>query len=144
MNAEEMLSGVSLFRSLNKKHLAQLARLAVTQTYAPNQVIVGQGDTGLGLYVIVSGSVDVRKERPGQEPVSLNTLGGGQFFGEMSLLDDYPRSATVIAREETTCLTLSKWHFLSELESHPEIAVAILPVVARRLRDTLELLGAQT
>jgi len=61
----------------------------------------------------------------------------------MALLDDYPRSATVVARENTACLTLSKWHFLSELESHPEIAVAILPVISRRLRGTLELLGAQ-
>lgn len=143
MEAEKLLSRVSLFHSLNKKHIAQLARSTTTQTYEPGQVIVAQGDTGLGLYVIASGSVDVRKERPGHEPVTLNTLGPGQVFGEIALLDDYPRSATVVAHETTQCLTLSKWHFLAELESHPEIAVAVLPIVSRRLRDTLTLLESQ-
>lgn len=143
MNAEELLSQVGLFRSLNKKHIAQLARCATMQHYTPSQVIVKQGDTGLGLYVIASGSVEVRKERPGQDALLLNTLGHGQFFGEMALLDDYPRSATVTAREETDCLTLTKWHFLAELESHPEMAVPMLSILSRRVRDALEMLEAR-
>ena len=134
METEELLARVDLFRSLNKKHIAQLARLATTQHYAPDQAIVRQGDTGLGLYIIVSGNVEVRHETPGQAPTVLNTLGPGQFFGEMALLDDYPRSATVVAREQTTCLTLTKWHFLAELESHPEMALPLLPMLSRRLR----------
>ncbi|HZS88341.1 MAG TPA: cyclic nucleotide-binding domain-containing protein [Chloroflexota bacterium] len=144
MTTEELLARVDLFRSLNKKHLAQVARLAERQQYAPGQVIVKQGDTGLGLYVIVSGSVDVQQERAGAEPINLNSLGPGDFFGEMALLDDYPRSATVIAREPTECLTLSKWHFLAELESHPEMALPLLPVLSRRLRAAMLRAEAQS
>ena len=144
MNTEELLSRVGLFHSLNKKHIAQLVRCSTTQKYESGDVIVKQGDTGLGLYVIVSGRVDVRQERPGQEPILLNTLGTGDFFGEMALLDDYPRSATVIAREPTECLTLSKWHFLAELESHPEMALPLLPVLSRRLREAMQRAEAQS
>lgn len=143
MHTEDLLSRVPLFRSLNKKHIAQLARLATAQQYAPGQVIVRQGDSGLGLYIIASGAVEVRKERLDAAPILLNTLGPGEFFGEMALLDDYPRSATVAAREQTECLTLTKWHFLAELESHPEMAVPMLSVLSRRIRDALQQMEAR-
>ena len=143
MDAEELLSRVSLFRSLNNKHVAQLALSATMQTYQPGEVIVAQGDVGLGLYVIASGSAEVRTAYPGQEPVTVNVLGPGQFFGEMALLDNNPRSASVIARESSQCLTLTKGNFLAALQSYPEIAVTVLSVISRRLRDTLELLGTQ-
>lgn len=143
MNTVELVSQVDLFQGLNQKHLAHVARCMKTERFEPGQVIVAQGEVGQALYVVVSGSVDVRRERPGVEPLALNTLGRGQFFGEMALLDDYPRSATIIAREPTECLTLWKWHFLVELEGHPEIAVAMLGEVARRLRGALQQLEAQ-
>ena len=142
MKTEELLARVGLFGSLNKKHLAQVARLAQRQQYVPGQVIVRQGDTGLGFYMIASGRVEVREERPGQDARVLNTLGPGEFFGEMALLDDYPRSASVVAQEATECLTLVKWHFLAELDSHPEMAIALLPVLSRRVRTTMQQLEA--
>jgi CRP-like cAMP-binding protein len=144
VDTEQLLARVGLFGSLNKRHLAQLARLATRQQYAPDQVIVRQGDTGLGLYVIASGRAEVRDERPGQDARVLNTLGPGEFFGEMALLDDYPRSATVIACEPTECITLTKWHFLAELESHPEMALVLLPVLSRRVRTTMQQMEAQS
>jgi CRP/FNR family transcriptional regulator len=143
MDAEQFLSNVGLFHSLDKKHIKRLARAVQSQRYAPGATIVKQGDSGLGLYVIASGAVDIRKERPGQEDLVVNTLGPGGFFGEMALLDDYPRSATVVAREETECLTLAKWHFLGELEAHPEMALPMLSVMSRRVRDALELAEAR-
>src|ERR687888_532489 len=120
VDTEQLLARVGLFASLNKKHLAQVARSAIRQHYAPDQVIVRQGDTGLGLYVVAAGRVEVRDERPGRVARVLNTLGPGEYFGEMALLDDYPRSATVIAREPTECVALTKWDFLAELKAHPE------------------------
>ena len=143
MDSEALLGQVGLFKSLNKKHLQSLARLSTAQKYAPGDVIVQQGDSGLGLYIIASGSVEVRKEIPGHPYVVVNTLGPAQFFGEMSLLDDYPRSATVVAVEPTECLTLVKWHFLAELESHPEMAVPMLTILSKRVRDSLQLLEAR-
>ncbi len=71
----------------------------------------------------------------------LDELVAGQFFGEMALLDDRPRTATVVALEDTVCLTLYKWHFRVELESHPEMAIAILPEISRRWREALDRLA---
>src|SRR5579871_4904647 len=116
MNTVDLLSRVSLFHSLNQKHLAHLAQCMKAERFEAGQVIVGQGEIGQALYIIQSGSVEVRRERAGAEPLVVNTLGSGQFFGEMALLDDYPRSATIIAREPTECLTLWKQHFLVELD----------------------------
>ena len=143
MNAVELVSQVSLFRGLNERHLAHLAKSMKVEHFEPGQVIIAQGEVGQALYVVVSGSVEVRRERPGGTPVVLDTLGAGHFVGEMALLDDAPRSATVIAREPTECLTLWKWHFLVELEGHPEIAVEMLPEVSYRLRRALQQLEAQ-
>jgi CRP-like cAMP-binding protein len=143
VDAEKLLSRVNLFRSLNQKQIAQLARSATMQTYQPGQVIVAQGESGRGLYVLASGRAEVRKESRAQESVALNLLGPGQVFGEMALLDDAQRSASVVAQETSQCLVLAKQDFLAALEVHPEIAVPVLRIISRRLRDTLELLGAQ-
>jgi CRP-like cAMP-binding protein len=59
----------------------------------------------------------------------------GEVFGEMALLDEFPRSATVRAIEPTTCLGIQRWHFRGILESHPQIALALLPVLTKRLRN---------
>jgi CRP-like cAMP-binding protein len=139
-----LVSQVSLFQGLNQTHLTHLAKNMKVEHFEPGQVIIEQGEVGQALYVLVSGSVEVRRERPGGEPVVLDTLGAGQFFGEMALLDDAPRSASIIATEPTACLTLWKWHFLVELEGHPDIAVAMLPEVSYRLRRAIQQLEAQT
>jgi CRP-like cAMP-binding protein len=142
MDAEELLARVTLFRSLNKRQIGTLARFAASQQYAPSQVIVQQGDTGVGLFVIASGRVEVRQDAQGGGLARvLRTLGPGDYFGEMALLDDAPRSASVVAIEPTECLTLTKWHFLAQLEQHPEMALPMLPVLSRRVRaaeDRLE------
>ena len=143
MNAEELLMRVPLFQGQSKKHIGQIAKLSTTQRYEAGQAIVRQGDSGLGLYVIASGTVDVQRERNGGEPIVLATLGTGDFFGEMSLLDDYPRSATVVAKDAVECLTLVKWHFLAEIQTHPEMAVPMLSVLSRRVRNALQQLEAQ-
>jgi CRP/FNR family cyclic AMP-dependent transcriptional regulator len=136
-----MISEVDLFRSLNESHRSYLANCTGTSQYQAGDVIIRQGEEGSHLSIIVSGRVEVRRERPSREPVVLNELGPGQFFGEMALLDDRPRTATVIALEDTLCLSLFKWHFRVQLESHPEMAIAILPEIARRWRETLDRLA---
>jgi CRP/FNR family transcriptional regulator/CRP/FNR family cyclic AMP-dependent transcriptional regulator len=72
----------------------------------------------------------------------LNTLGPGQTFGEMALLDGAPRAATITALEDTTCLVLSRWDFVAELQTNPHMAVAMLPVLSRRLREVEARLAA--
>src|SRR6266571_867410 len=80
------------------------------------------------------GKVEIVQNRDGTEQ-KIGTLGPGDVFGEMALLDEFPRSATVRAIEPTTALGIQRWHFRGILESHPQIALALLPMLTRRIRN---------
>jgi CRP/FNR family transcriptional regulator, cyclic AMP receptor protein len=129
VDVEESLARVSLFQRLDKRDVRSLARLVREQEYTAGQVILQAGQPGLGLFVIAEGAAEVIR---GNQVI--NRLGAGDFFGEMSLLDDLTRTADVRALEATRCLTLSKWEFLGELESHPQMALSLLPMLSRRIR----------
>ena len=130
----EFLKNISMFEDLDKASLDAIANAAVEQRYEPGQEIVRQGDVGVGAFFIRSGKVDVIQEKNGKD-TKIATLGPGEVFGEMALLDEFPRSATVRAVEPTVTLGLQRWHFRGILESHPQIALAMLPVLTRRLRS---------
>src|SRR5439155_1038095 len=83
-----------MFEDLDQRSLEAIANAAVEQRYEPGHEIVRQGDTGVGAFIIRSGKVDVVQDRSGKE-TKLATLGPGEVFGEMALLDEFPRSATV-------------------------------------------------
>jgi CRP-like cAMP-binding protein len=123
-----------MFEDLDSKSLEAIANAAVEQHYQAGQEIVRQGDTGVGAFIIRSGKVDIVQDRGGKE-TKLGTLGPGDVFGEMALLDEFPRSATVRAVEPTTALGIQRWHFRGILESHPQIALALLPMLTRRIRN---------
>jgi CRP/FNR family transcriptional regulator, cyclic AMP receptor protein len=90
----------------------------------------------------VDGAVEVRTAASDPDGGRvLMKLGPGEFFGEMALLDGRPRSASIIAAEESQCLVLGRWDFLRELRRNPEIAVKMLAVLSGRLRATNELAG---
>ena len=130
----DFLKHVRLFEDLDRKSLESIANSAVEQSYQPGQDIVKQGDTGVGAFIIRSGRAEVLQERDGKSE-RIGELKAGEVFGEMALLDEFPRSATVRAIEPTTCLGIQRWHFKGILESHPQIALALLPVLTRRLRS---------
>ncbi len=130
----DFLKRVPLFEDLDKKSLEAIANSAVEQSYQPGQDVVKQGDTGVGAFIIRSGRVEVVQERGGTSE-RIGELKAGDVFGEMALLDEFPRSATVRALEPTTCLGIQRWHFRGILESHPQLALALLPVLTRRLRS---------
>jgi CRP-like cAMP-binding protein len=130
----DFLKRVSMFEDLDQRSLEAIANAAVEQRYEPGQEIVRQGDTGVGAFIIRSGKVDIVQDQNGKE-VKLATLGPGDVFGEMALLDEFPRSATARAVEPTTALGIQRWHFRGILESHPQIALALLPMLTRRIRN---------
>ena len=135
MNNAELLARISIFGTLSKDQLASLASLVERRTLSPNAIIIREGDTNSALYVIVSGAVSVTRRAQGGGPdIELSTLGPGEFVGEMTLLDGAPRSATVRALSETECVVLPRWVFLNMLRRDPEIAVAMLPALSRRIR----------
>ena len=130
----EFLKRVSWFQDLDNKSLEAISNAAVEQSYQPGQLIMRQGDTGVGAFIIRSGKVDVIQDRDGKE-VTIASLGPGDVVGEMSLLDEFPRSASVRATEPTTALGIQRWHFRGILQSHPQLAVALLPILSRRIRN---------
>jgi len=135
MNTEDTLAQVPLFSQISRRDLKRLARGTVRRQFDKGSVIVKEGDQAVAFYLISSGRAEVVKGAEGSKPRVLSTLGPGDFFGEMALLDGYLRSASVRALEDTECLVLSRWDFLAEVRSGPSIAIQMLPVLSRRLRE---------
>lgn len=134
MAHEEALAAVPLLSRLSRKDLTRLSRAMVERTYKKGETILKEGEQGVAFFIIVSGKVDVT-HATGSKASKLDDLGPGEAFGEMALLDGGPRTATVKALEETTCLVLSRWDFVAELRTNPHMAVEMLPILSRRLRD---------
>ncbi len=136
MEKKELLSKVGLFSGLNEDDLGRLAEFCVDLTFKKDETLIQQGDRGVGLYVISSGEVKIIKKTAGGDELEVAHHGTGDFFGEMAVLDDAPRSASVVAVVDTACLFLSAWDFKARMKLHPEIAMEILPVVVKRFRET--------
>jgi len=135
MDREDMLEKVPIFAGLDRKHVKQLSRIMVPRTFKTGDVIIKEGDQGAGVFVVTSGKVEVVRGAEGGRLQVLNTLGPGDFFGEMALFEGFPRSATVRCLEDTECLAMTRWDFRAELTSHAEIALAVLEAVVRRLHQ---------
>lgn len=132
---EDALARVDLFSSLDRKDLQMLARSCQERMYSAGSPLIKQGDTGVGLYVIISGHVKVTlANNPDRPEEDLGTQGPGSVLGEMALLDDLPRSATVTAVDDVTALLLPVWEFRTTVRNHPEIALKMLAAMSRRLR----------
>jgi len=124
------LRKVPIFSKLSAKELEHIARSVKERVYESGTVIIKEGDPGLGFFLITEGRVDVshRDHR-------IRDMGPGEFFGEMALLEEAPRSATVTAKERTRCLQLVRWDFRALLKENPDLAVRMLEVVVQRLRE---------
>jgi CRP-like cAMP-binding protein len=132
----QVFRGIPLFRSLRQAEVNRLAGLASVRAYRDGATIVRQDDTAITLYCVLSGKVRVvRQSASSDGAVLLAEMGTGAVFGEMALLDDFPRSATVQALEPTQCALLSKWDFQKELRAHPEIGLELLRTLSRRVRE---------
>lgn len=132
---EDALARVDLFSGLDKKELQLLGRSCQEKQYGAGSTLIKQGDTGVGLYIITKGTVRItHASKPGGPEEELDTQGSGTVLGEMALLDDLPRSATVTAVDDVTALLLPVWEFRSALRSNPDIAIKLLAVLSRRYR----------
>lgn len=123
------LRKVPMFAEMSPRALGLIADKVTEIEFPAGRYIVRQGQVGTGFYLVVSGRVHV--QRGGEV---LNRLGPGEIFGELSLLDQMPRMAHVMAAEPSVCLGLASWDFTRLLERNPKITLAILREVARRLR----------
>jgi CRP/FNR family cyclic AMP-dependent transcriptional regulator len=125
----EVLAKVPLFAGVPARHVRRIAALGSAANFDAKTRIVSAGDPGDAFYVLLVGRAEVQRGR-GRANVE---IGPGAYFGEMALLDGAPRSATVVAKSETTCLMLARKQFEKVLKDEPAVAYALLRTLAARL-----------
>ena len=128
-HAEE-LKKIPLFEGVSNADLRRIAESARERRFDPGAAIVSAGEPGHGFYLILDGRLEVKK---GDRTIA--TLGPGDYFGELALIREAPRSATVVAKDPTTCLALTRWDFKGIVVANPSIAIRLLETVANRLPD---------
>ena len=128
-NVAELMGQAPIFASLSERQLRGLAKSTKVVAYPANAPIVRMGEPGIAFYIILSGAAEVR-----QGSRVLAHLSPGQFFGEMTLLDEQPRSADVVTQQPTECAVLSRWEFWGFAKTEPEVLQGVLQEMARRLR----------
>jgi CRP-like cAMP-binding protein len=126
----ETLSRVPMFTGMKEKELKRLAKAMAERTFDEGETITTEGQSGVGFFVIEDGNatVSLRGE-------VVNTLGPGDHFGEIALIDKGPRSATVVASTDLRCRGMTSWEFRPFVQSHPEVAWPMLEHLVGRLRD---------
>jgi CRP-like cAMP-binding protein len=127
---KELLKRVPLFASLDDKHLDTLSRNFTDRTFRAGQEMTHEGSGGVGFFVIEDGEAVVSVH--GNE---VRTLSSGDYFGEVALIDEGPRSATIVATTDVKCYGLTPWQFRPLVEENASIAWPLLQAMAKRLRE---------
>ncbi|MFC1773305.1 Crp/Fnr family transcriptional regulator [Pseudomonadota bacterium] len=132
----DALRKIPLFAKLDDQDLEQLAEATVTRTFNKNSIVITEGDSSSSLYIILSGDVKVFVSDEDGKTNIVNRLGSGDYFGELSLIDDEPRSASVEAVSKCKISILSRQYFVDYIEQHPRVAIHLLKGIGKRLRNT--------
>ena len=125
----DLLRRIPLFSGFDRRRMERLGMLADEVDVPAGKVLMRQGESGSDMMIVVRGSVAV--ERDGSR---LNTLGPGDFFGEIALVDGGPRTATITAEDPTTLLVISHRDFHSMMDEFPEVASQVMNALANRVR----------
>jgi CRP/FNR family transcriptional regulator, cyclic AMP receptor protein len=129
------LRRVPLFQSLNEAQLDVLSTGSLRRNYPRGRTIVAEGEPSQSLYILLSGRAKVQRSDSEGKEVILAVIGPGEFFGEMSLIDDAPRSASVITLESSDFMAINKDNFKAMLLQNNDIAMQIMRGLVRRLRE---------
>jgi CRP-like cAMP-binding protein len=134
MDEVDFLAQVSVFSMMKRSDLERLSKLARRHSFREADVIVREGERDGRLFVIMSGEVEVVIGLGGRNERAVRTLGPQTYFGEMALIDDLVRSASVVAKTDTELLSLDQWDFKEEIERYPALAFEMLQMLSRRIR----------
>jgi CRP-like cAMP-binding protein len=132
----ESLKGVPLFAGVKDRELKRLAKVMRENSFAEGKTITTEGHSGVGFFVIEHGNATVSLRGD-----IVRTLGPGDHFGEIALIDEGPRSATVVATTDLRCRGMAAWEFRSFVQEHPEVAWPLLETLAARLREAEDRAG---
>ncbi|HVT05410.1 MAG TPA: DUF1003 domain-containing protein [Thermoanaerobaculia bacterium] len=138
----DLLKSIGIFQSLHEEDLASLVSHLTASVAVTNEKIFSEGEPGDALFIIEEGAVEISRGE-GRKRVELASLFGGQYFGELSLFDRAPRSATATASRETRLLSLQRQELVGFLSKDPAAALPIMAEMSRRLRQTNELMALQ-
>lgn len=140
-SAADLLAEIPLFASLPRAELLALVERIHKRKYRRGEAIVHFADQGSSLFIIAAGAVKVTRLLASGEEAVISVLDAGEFFGEMALLDNRPRSASVYALEPTELLVLHREDLLAFLRANPEAAIEIIVVLADRIRKLNDQVG---
>ena len=130
-----MLGKITLFEGLGNAETAELERFSVVRTYPRNAVILNEGDHSESLYLILEGRVKIYLSDENGKEIIINEQGEGEYFGELALIDDVVRSASVMTMQECRFYIISKAGFQKAMSSHPGIALIMLKNLSARVRS---------
>ena len=140
----DVLRAVHIFNDLSDRELRTVQKLVYIRRYADGETIFSTGDPSLGMYIIKVGIVRIIREIPGFQPKLIAELTAGEFFGEMGLIDDSPRSASALAHGDTETIGFFKPELLNMSSRQPQLGLKIFMSVAKtlstRLRQTHQVL----
>jgi CRP-like cAMP-binding protein len=130
MTTDECLATVPLFKDLSKKHIQRIASLATRLDLPAGRQLTTEGDIGHEFLVVLDGEVEVRH---GDKVIA--TRGPGEFFGEISLLDHRPRTATVVTKTPVVVEVIGQREFATMLDDEPEVKTQLMSAMAQRLAE---------
>ena len=130
---KETIRKIEAFSGLDEKLLSKIAATAITCSYGADETIIREGEVGIGMYFILRGRVGVFRNYSGSD-VRLGEIGANEFVAEMALIDEKPRSASVVTLEETECVLFTRDTVRHLLEKYPSLSIRLVRVMAERLR----------
>jgi CRP/FNR family transcriptional regulator len=138
-SVREALQAVALFRDLGGDELDLLSRQVVRRDFSRNELIFSQEDLGDGLYIVASGHVSITRQNPNGDELILAMYTPGEYFGELALFDEEPRSAGATAVDECSVYFLSRQAFRAFISAHPAALLLCLEVIVGQLRRCTDL-----
>ena len=136
-----MLASIPLFSGLDARTLEVVEQHSAWQPVRKHTVVIQKGNESGVLYVVIAGRLKVSVADDQGKEVILNTLGPGDYFGELAILGDMPRTATVVSLEDSKLLTLSRKAFLDLVREQPDIALAVIRNLTERVSQLTEQVG---
>lgn len=140
--AELDLKAIPLFSELTEDELSQLNQLAHPISYKAGECVFQEGEGAIGVFLVTSGTFELRHDQAGSDPQVETTINPGGVFGLTSVLDEGPRRASAYARTDSTCLSLSRITFREAIMKNPAIALDVLKTMARNMRELSALVAA--
>ena len=137
---KELLRNIPLFEQLTDRELTAIERILHERTYSPDEEIFREGEPGIAMYIIENGAVLIRVGKDHREIAELHE---GEFFGELALLDDSPRSATAIAKTDAKIFAFSQPDLFTLMERNPHLGIKVIVALARIIGDRLKHMNDQ-